>query len=124
MSQDGPELRDIHLPPDPGWWPPAPGWWLLALIVVVLAAIVLRRLQRVWRARRWQREIMSELDRIAALHAEHADPVRLAADLSALLRRATLLIDALAAALRGEAWLAYLDSRIGSDAFSTGAGRA
>ncbi|MBP6325901.1 MAG: DUF4381 domain-containing protein, partial [Dokdonella sp.] len=27
MNADGPQLRDIHLPPDPSWWPPAPGWW-------------------------------------------------------------------------------------------------
>lgn len=124
MNQDGPELRDIHLPPDPSWWPPAPGWWLLALIVILLAAIAIRRLMRVRRAQRWQREVMQEVDRISAAHAEHGDPVRLAADLSALLRRATLLVDARAAALQGEAWLQYLDSRIGGDAFSTGAGRS
>ena len=23
------ELRDIHLPPEIGWWPPAYGWWIL-----------------------------------------------------------------------------------------------
>ncbi len=123
MNQDGPELRDIHLPADPGWWPPAPGWWLLAVIVIVIAAIGLRRLLRNAHARRWQRTVMQEVDRISAAHAEHGDAVRLATDLSALLRRATLLVDPRAAALQGDAWLQYLDSRIGGDAFSTGAGR-
>ena len=32
------QLRDIHLPADPGWWPPAPGWWLLAAVLVALLA--------------------------------------------------------------------------------------
>ena len=31
-------LRDIHLPPEPGFWPPAPGWWILALILVLVAS--------------------------------------------------------------------------------------
>lgn len=124
MNPQGPELRDIHLPPDPSWWPPAPGWWLLALVVVALSVLLLRRLQRGWRARRWQRDVVREVDCIAAAHTEHADPVRLAAELSVLLRRATLLVDPRAAALQGDAWLKYLDARIGGEAFSAGAGRA
>lgn len=29
------QLRDVHLPSEPGWWPPAPGWWLLTCICIV-----------------------------------------------------------------------------------------
>ncbi|MED5340321.1 MAG: DUF4381 domain-containing protein, partial [Pseudomonadota bacterium] len=29
------QLRDVHLPLEPGWWPPAPGWWLLICICIV-----------------------------------------------------------------------------------------
>src|SRR5262249_43714601 len=61
----GPDLRDIHLPPDPSWWPPAPGWWLLAIALLVLAAFAIRTLVRAWRERAWQRRVALELDRIA-----------------------------------------------------------
>ena len=108
-AQPGPDLRDIHLPPDPSWWPPAPGWWLLAIVLLVLAVFATRTLLRAWRERRWRRRVAAELDRIAALHASQPDPVRLAADVSQLLRRAALLIEPSAAALHGEDWLAFLD---------------
>jgi hypothetical protein len=123
MNETGPELRDIHLPADPSWWPPAPGWWLLALLclgLIVLAVVwIRRRLAR----RRWRQRVCSELDRIAAEHAAAPDPLRLATGISQLLRRASRLLDPQAAALRGEAWLGFLDSAIGGEEFSKGAGR-
>jgi hypothetical protein len=105
----GPDLRDIHLPPAPSWWPPAPGWWLLALVALALAALAILRFVRMLRERRWRRRVTAELERIAASHAAKSDPIRLAADVSQLLRRASLLIEPKAAALRGEEWLAFLD---------------
>lgn len=108
----GPELRDIHLPAAPGWWPPAPGWWLLALLALVALAYALRWLWRRERRRRWRRRVRAELEQITATHAHGADPLRLATDLSRLLRRASLLLDPRAAALRGEDWLAFLDTHL------------
>jgi hypothetical protein len=61
------------------------------------------------RARRWRKRVVAELDRIAATHASQPDTVRLAADVSQLLRRASRLIEPAAAALEGEAWLDFLD---------------
>jgi len=107
----GPDLRDIHLPPAPSWWPPAPGWWLLALVLLIAVAFGVRMLLRQWRERRWRLRVAAELDRIAAMHAAQPDAVRLAADVSQLLRRASLLIEPNAAALQGDAWLVFLDSR-------------
>lgn len=108
----GPELRDIHLPAPPGWWPPAPGWWLLALLALLAVAYGLRWLWWRERRRRWRRRVRAELERIAAAHAHSADALALATDLSRLLRRASLLLDPRAAALRGEDWLAFLDARL------------
>jgi len=108
----GPDLRDIHLPPAPSWWPPAPGWWLLAILLVVAVGFGVTMLLRQWRERHWRRRVVAELDRIAATHAAQPDGVRLAAEVSQLLRRAALLIEPGAVALRGEAWLAFLDRRI------------
>lgn len=123
MSENGPTLRDIHLPPDPGWWPPAPGWWILGVFALVLLVLFLRVLRSRARERRWQHSVVIEVDRIAARHAAKPDPAQLAADLSQLLRRASLLLDPRAAALQGEAWLGFLDARLGGDAFSQGVGR-
>jgi len=109
--QDAPQLRDIHLPPDPGWWPPAPGWWLLALLLLVLGVFALRLAWRALRVRRWRRRVLAELDRVVAAHAVQPDSARFVAALSQLLRRAARQLDPRAATLRGEAWLDFLDGR-------------
>lgn len=111
MNPTGPELRDIHLPPAPGWWPPAPGWWLLAVLVLVVVFLIVRRVWRSLRHRRWLARVQGELDRIRAAHGGGADVLQVAADVSRLLRRATLRIEPAAAALHGDAWLAFLDAR-------------
>jgi hypothetical protein len=110
--QDAPQLRDIHLPPDPGWWPPAPGWWLLSIALLALVAWLVLRARRAWRIRRWRRLLLAELERAVVEHASHADPARFAAAVSRLLRRAARQLDARAAALQGEQWLAFLDARL------------
>jgi hypothetical protein len=118
----GPALRDIHLPPAPGWWPPAPGWWVLALLAVALSAWLVVYLYRIWRRRRYRRAVMSEFDR--CIGAVRNDPAALAAALSNFLRRLCKHEDAAKAALAGEPWLAHLDRGIDSDEFTRGVGRA
>jgi hypothetical protein len=118
----GPELRDIHLPPPPGWWPPAPGWWLLALVAGALLALLCVYLYRTWQRRRQRRAVLAELDRCIA--AARGDPAALATALSRFLRRMSRRSTPGAIALSGEAWLQHLDGRGGSDEFSAGIGRA
>jgi hypothetical protein len=115
----GPALRDIHLPPAPGWWPPAPGWWVLAILAVALSAWLVVYLYRSWR---YRRAVMSEFDR--CIGAVRNDPAALAAALSNFLRRLCKHEDAAKAALAGEPWLAHLDRGIDSDEFTRGVGRA
>lgn len=110
-SAAGPELRDIHLPHAPAWWPPAPGWWLLALVALVAVVFLLRRLRRRVRHRRWLARVQAELARIADAHARGRTALDAAADVSRLLRRAALRLEPTAAALRGDAWLDFLDAR-------------
>lgn len=123
MNPTGPELRDIHLPAEPSWWPPAPGWWMLAIIVITLLAWLFLWLRRRFDRRRWRRQIMNELDRIAASELLRKDSPRLIGELSQLLRRSGRLIDAGAPGLRGSAWLAFLDTQLGGHEFSQGPGR-
>jgi hypothetical protein len=117
----GPELRDIHLPPAPGWWPPAPGWWLLALVALALLCWLGVYLYRNLQRSRRRRAVLAELDR--SIDTNRADPVRLAAALSQFLRRVSLRGAKQDAALSGEAWLAFLDRRAGSEEFTRGVGR-
>jgi hypothetical protein len=117
-ASPGPELRDIHLPAPPSWWPPAPGWWLLAFVVVAVSIFSFVYLyKKTQRARRCQ-ALLAEFERTVAV--VRSDAPALAAALSAFLRRQDLRA---AAGLRGEAWLAHLDARIGSDEYRRGVGR-
>jgi hypothetical protein len=102
----GPELRDIHLPAEPGLWPPAPGQWLLALLALLALAWLIRRGWRAYRRRlqhrRWLR-VLSEIN---------ADPARSpgerVAAASELLRRAAREVRPQAAALVGQDWINFL----------------
>ncbi len=119
------QLHDIHLPPPVGWWPPAPGWWVL-LLLVVAAGILLG-----WLLRRRSRHLelylntRQELDRIRRQFAAQGDFPWLAAELSRLLRRTAITLgpEEEVAGLTAKAWLAWLDSRLGSKDFTTGPGR-
>ncbi len=119
-------LRDIHLPPPPGYWPPAPGWWLLLALGLAIAALAWWHHRR-GRGRRLhlRRVAAEELARLRAEHAAHRDGARLARDLSILMRRValTLLPRTEAAGLHGDAWLALLDRLAARPAFCSGPGR-
>ena len=72
------QLRDIHLPVEPGWWPPAIGWWLLALMLAAAVAWLAWRLAARWRrfrpartARALYREISRQLDTGAITPAQY-----------------------------------------------------
>jgi len=73
VAAKGPQLRDIHLPPDPSWWPPAPGWWVLAVLVLamLLAGAWLWRRQR--RMARQRAQVLVELDRRRSSRAGERD---------------------------------------------------
>ena len=102
MAGNALPLRDIHIPAAPAWWPPAPGWWLLAAVLLVLAATAGLVL---WRRARRRRRLREMFDREVA--AADTVPERIAA-ISVLLRRAVCHREPAAAALQGEAWLAWL----------------
>jgi hypothetical protein len=118
----GPDLRDIHLPPPPSWWPPAPGWWLLALLILALSTFIFLYLYKKLQQRRHRLALMAEFERTVA--AAKDDAPALAAALSGFLRRLSRHDSPASVALAGDAWLAYLDSRVAGVEFSSGIGRA
>lgn len=117
----GPTLRDIHLPPPPGWWPPAPGWWLLAIIIVLCSVFALAKLRTMRNMARIRKSVLAELDR--CIDTARGEPAALAAALSQFLRRMALRDAPAAAAFTDERWLSYLDSRTAGDEFARGVGR-
>lgn len=118
----GPELRDIHLPPEPPFWPPAPGWWLLALLFVAALAWVSWRLYRAWQSRRRRRRLVEEVEHRLA-EAAAADPVQRLALQSELLRRWARRFRPQAVGLTGQAWLDALDEGLADRPFDSEAGR-
>ncbi|HEX7036920.1 MAG TPA: DUF4381 family protein [Pseudomonadales bacterium] len=120
------QLRDIHLPPAPGWWPPAPGWWLLA--VLVLAALVWlgwrlsaaeRRRRPIRRARRLYDDLYRRYRQGELGAREYLN------ECNALIKRALIhgLGEQEARRATGQAWLSLLDRHLGEPAFTSGPGR-
>lgn len=122
-AQAGPVLRDIHLPPEPSWWPPAPGWWVLAMLLLLLCAWLLRRVLRQRRLSLARRSLQHEFDAACVAHPSSTDAAGQVAALSLLLRRATKQYAPQALALRDEDWLAFLDDEDAAQPFRRGAGR-
>jgi hypothetical protein len=117
----GPQLRDIHLPPPPGWWPPAPGWWIVAILILAVTIYISIKVYLSAKRRRMRRAMFGELDRCIA--DSRGDAAALAAALSLFLRRMALRSAPEAAAYNGERWIGYLDRQVGTDEFSRGVGR-
>lgn len=111
---------------EPGWWPPAIGWWLLSLLLIVLVVTFLWWRRRAEAARRSAGfQAMQGLDALEKEFDGHGDKVKLAADISVLLRRASISVFPReeSAGLTGEDWLRFLDRQVDGEGFSRGAGR-
>ncbi len=119
-------LRDLHLPEPVGWWPLAPGWWLLAATILLALVWLLGVARARYRRGAARRHAARRLKQLERRYAQDGDAVRLAIDVSALLRRAMLAYAPRAdvAGLTGSAWLEWLDSGLDQPVFAAGAGRA
>lgn len=113
-------LRDIHLPPEPGTWPPAPGWWIVAAGLIV-GLMLLRR----YRRRKPLRQALQAIDLLAKKHETDRDAAALARGITAALRQYARIRfpDAGTQAMPPDAWLAFLESKSGTDTFSSGPAR-
>jgi hypothetical protein len=114
-------LRDIALPPPVPWWPPAPGWYAVAAVLfVIVAALSIRWFLR-YRADRYRREALAELDRIAR-------GVGSPEDRPAALRATAVLVKRVAlaafprervAGLSGDAWRGFLEGCVKGEIFTS-----
>ena len=116
MNPDLSQLRDIHLPDAVSWWPPAIGWWVLALLLV-LTELLIRWSYRRYKAGRWRKVALAELEAIR----RQTDSVQQVKSISALLRRVAVTCYPRheVAALTGEAWLKFLDGALKESRFQT-----
>jgi hypothetical protein len=119
------QMRDIHMPPEPGLWPPAPGWWLLGIVVLIGLGWLVRQGWQALARYRLYRRVARELAIICERHQQHGDAQKLTAEISRLLRRAALREHERerAAGLIGDNWLTFLDQTGHTETFSTGPGR-
>jgi hypothetical protein len=119
------DLRGWHFPEPVSWWPPAAGWWVLGLLVVLLAAILIRWLLVRYRARAAARAAQRELRDLQAAFATDGDAGAFARGISRLLRRFALACfpRRQIAGLAGADWLAFLDAHGGNGRFRDGPGR-
>jgi len=118
-------LRDLHMPPEIGWWPLAPGWWVLLTMMAAGLAWLLYRFWLRWRAGKPRRAALRQLAQLKRAYQEGGDMQRLSIDLSELLRRAMLAYAPRSevAGLSGERWLDWLDQGMDEKAFTDGAGK-
>ncbi len=119
-------LRDIHLPDDPGFWPLAFGWWLvgfLSLLALVLLFFAIKR----WYLRRvplkeFKRQMLSiPLDN---LDTDRERQTAVAAMSSSVRQLCVYLLGReTVASVSGSALLTLLDKLSASTAFSLGPGK-
>jgi hypothetical protein len=100
----GPNLRDIHLPPEPSLWPPAPGWWVLAALLLLSLLLGLWIGRRHRHASRQRKQVLLDLEHLVQRYRRDGNQSGLASELHQLLRRIARRHDATATQQRGEAW--------------------
>lgn len=115
----GLQLRDIHLPSDPGYWPLAPGWWVLIILLLIVAYFALKKLSKIRHRKHTIAQLQHNLGQLREAYNTHKSKPRLAADISDLLKRFVrhVLKDSQAISLTGRDWIAYLNNLVGSDIF-------
>jgi len=116
MNADGSallaQLQDIHSAGQPGWWPPAPGWWVLAIILLLVLAFVLRKLTGWLSVRRRRKAWLRALEDLNREYDPAQHPHEYLAGLNRLFRAVAVKAfpGTACARLQGEEWVAFIAS--------------
>ncbi|MCR9104891.1 MAG: DUF4381 domain-containing protein [Gammaproteobacteria bacterium] len=107
-------LQPLREPAALHWWPPAPGWWLLALLVLGLLALLVYRIASRWRASRYRRQGLQQLEEHRAAYDEHGDPTRFVAQINAVLKSVALCAYPRGDVSRqhGATWIEFLNTQL------------
>ena len=101
VSDNLPQLRDIHLPDGVSFWPIAYGWWVI--LFSVIAFIILLWL---WKYLRRKSKKLYALRQLKKLEGNNS--VKSAAIISQILRRICVYKYPMAVGLSGEKWMEFL----------------
>ncbi len=106
------QLQDIHSAGQPGWWPPAPGWWILAVILLLLVAVVFRKIFNWYCVSRRRRSWLRALEELNREHDPIQHPHEFLAGLNRLFRAVAVKAfpDTACCRLQGEEWVAFIAS--------------
>jgi len=122
MNADGSallaQLQDIHSAGQPLWWPPAPGWWVLAIILLLVLAFVLRKLAGWLAVRRSRKAWLRALEDLNRKYDPVQHPHEYLAGLNRLFRAVAVKAfpDTACARLQGEEWVAFIAALMPEDA--------
>jgi Domain of unknown function (DUF4381) len=118
------QLRDIHLPPQIGYWPPAPGWIILAVLIVLGIAVTLYYVRRRHQQQKAYRYALASIEQLSYQNA-HNQRDKIPGQLSILLRRVALHYFPRneIAGLSGQAWLDFLNESGKTTAFTSKTGQ-
>ncbi|PZM11223.1 DUF4381 domain-containing protein [Rhizobium tubonense] len=106
-------LRDIVPPPPISWFPQTWGWLVVALMLAAAALFLFLRWFRDYRANRYRREALAELEALEGEIRDLATRRHALQSLAVLLKRVALAAwpRADVASLSGGAWVQFLHSR-------------
>ena len=122
--QQLPQLKDIHLPDDPGIWPLALGWWFLMALFLAFIVYLFFVIRKQLLIRKHKRLLFDELAQLEKKLKESPNKIRVT-ETNIFLRRIALAYypDANIASLTGGDWLKFLDKSGKTRNFTKGAGR-
>ena len=106
------QLQDIHSAGQPLWWPPAPGWWILAIILLLVLAFVLRKIVKWLSVRRRRKAWLRALEDLIREYDPVLHPHEYLAGLNRLFRAVAVKAfpGTACARLQGEEWVAFIAS--------------
>jgi len=106
------QLQDIHSAGQPLWWPPAPGWWILAIILLLVLAFVLRKIVKWLSVRRHRKAWLRALEDLIREYDPVQHPHEYLAGLNRLFRAVAVKAfpGTACARLQGEEWVAFIAS--------------
>ncbi len=102
VSDNLPQLRDIHLPNGVSVWPLAYGWWIILVSIIALVALCY-----LWKYIRRKSKKLYALRLLEKL--KDKNDIKSAADMSEILRRICIYKYPQAVSLSGKAWIDFVE---------------
>lgn len=105
------QLKDIRLPPNPGFWPLAPGWYLVALLALALVLTLAFWVRKKRRQAKPKKEALALFAVYKEQYLKERNSQVTSAKLDELLKRVALVYfpREQVAGLHGQAWIDFLN---------------